>query len=726
MDTSVIDDVGRDIIKTAKIGIILLFVVALILIGLNCLLTWYKWRCLKSHLMYTRQAWMTDPTITHVTTDGAPTVTLTDHNLMILNANSEHPLISRIVNQMSSMLRLSPSQHTNLQWFLNYIFHAPALACFMIGFFGLICVQIQLLAIGPIAAKYQERAAATAADFSNTIAASINESMFNQSAAYAAEVNGRVDAIQTSLNQGVFGWVNGTTSTLNNTINEFYTDVQTAVNTVFGGTILESAANEFLRCFIGSKVDAIENALTFLHDNLKVDMPRVNESVLVLSPASVNEATQPIAAAAIGGGSSDNQGLIGRLVLSYEEALKKERVMFAIFLGLWGVVVLMGLGIVLWHSYGKPATEARKRKRYEAEQRSFEDYPAFGSMDKKSMVDESDAAWASRTNAAPVVQPLLSGEPLKARDGLIAKDHEAQSKMSRMLALGRQAFSKDKPDVPPKDMEEQMPGSWDATHPAGTNHRNTAWFNKMGDRLRRKPSQESGDFWESQPAGAAATRDDPKRLTVESQTLITDAPPPVSRWSTTPPAARSSWRNILVPTKKQPPFPPVPVRPPRSINPNVPLGVVEDPFASHMDVNKPVPHTIPVPLYSGFDSQQQQPHSLAPPPRHPSSRHRRSVSSNAASPWRVTNAMPGEISDGASSNASLRDSFAGSTQTQRPAQPQASGPTNSRYLTTSHGRQSSLVNPFITPFDDEHQVKISRDPDAHLRKSLQTSPYVAI
>lgn len=81
--------------------------------------------------------------------------------------------------------------------------------------------------------------------------------------------------------------------------------------------------------------------------------------------------------------------------------------------------------------------------------------------------------------------------------------------------------------------------------------------------------------------------------------------------------------------------------------------------------------------------------------------------------------MPGEISDGASSNASLRDSAFGPTQTQT----QAHGAPNSRFLTASHGRQSSLVNPFISPFDDEHQVKISRDPDAHLRKSLQTSPF---
>ncbi|KDR75139.1 hypothetical protein GALMADRAFT_69979, partial [Galerina marginata CBS 339.88] len=352
LDTSVIDDIGRDFVKTAKIGAVIIILLALVLVGLNCLLTWYKWRCMKRHLQYTREAWMTDPTMIHTkTSSSTPQITMSDHNLLMLHASTEHPLVTRIANQLSARLRLSPSQHTHMHWFFNYIFHPPALACFLIGFFGLLSVQIQLLAMGPLVAKYQDRAASTVSDFSTRIATSINQSMYNQSSIYANDLNGRVDSIQSTINDGVFGWVNGTTTTLNDTINEFYNDIQGAVSTVFNGTILESPVSEFIKCFIGSKVDAIENALTFLHDNLHVDIPRVNESVLILSPESVNEASQPIAAAAIGGGNGDDQGLIGKLVDSYAASLKKERVMFAIFLALWGFVVLMGLAVIFWHSF---------------------------------------------------------------------------------------------------------------------------------------------------------------------------------------------------------------------------------------------------------------------------------------------------------------------------------------------------------------------------------------
>ena len=44
-------------------------------------------------------------------------------------------------------------------------------------------------------------------------------------------------------------------------------------------------------------------------------------------------------------------------------------------------------------------------------------------------------------------------------------------------------------------------------------------------------------------------------------------------------------------------------------------------------------------------------------------------------------------------------------------------------LTTTHARQSSLVNPFITPFDDEHRVQIDYPTGMGARKSMATNPF---
>ena len=354
--------------KITKIGIILIAILVLVLLVGHSLLEWYKWWCLQRHLGNVRKAWMADPTVVHMGPASEPTMTLSNHNLLILHADSSHPLLTRLAFKIATLLRLSTSQHINLRWFLHYVFHPPALACFLIGFFGILSVQLQLLAIAPLEAKFHDQAAAATVDLSNNIFASLNQSMYNQSALYANDINSHIDTVQSTVNDGLFGWVNGTTSTLNNTVNTFYNDLQDTISTLFNGTFLEQPAQEFIKCIIGSKVTAIEDALTFLQDNLQINIPRVNESVLVLSPDEVDAATQPIAAAAVGNNSDPNGGLVGRLVNTYVQSLKKERIMFAIFLFLWFVVVIMGLAIIFWHSYGRRTGDSRGKQIFQRDQ----------------------------------------------------------------------------------------------------------------------------------------------------------------------------------------------------------------------------------------------------------------------------------------------------------------------------------------------------------------------
>ncbi|TBU33694.1 hypothetical protein BD309DRAFT_859454 [Dichomitus squalens] len=363
MDTSVVDDLGRDMVKVVKIGTVIMIILIVLLIAANCALEWYKWRAMKTHFQRIRDGLVADPDVkTQRGPDGRLMVGMSDHDLMSVEGTMSHPLVMKVVNKFELVFKLRKSKKDKLIWFSHYVFHPPAMACFLIGFFGLLSVELQLLAIGPIQAKFEQQTAASVSDFSGVIATSINASMYNQSAAYATQINTRVDTVQSTINDGLFGWVNSTTTTLNDTINTFYTDVQNVVNSVFNNTPLNEPLQEFLRCFLGSKVDAIEDALTFLHDNLHVDVPRVNDTVLVLSPASVNEAAQPIAQAAVGTGNGDDTGLVGRVVEAYVKSLKQERIMFAIFAGLWLFVVFMALCILFWASYGRPMLMRARRR----------------------------------------------------------------------------------------------------------------------------------------------------------------------------------------------------------------------------------------------------------------------------------------------------------------------------------------------------------------------------
>ncbi|KAI0358490.1 hypothetical protein OH77DRAFT_1435078 [Trametes cingulata] len=755
MDVSVVDDLGRDLVKAVKIGIVIMIILIILLIAANCALEWYKWRVMKQHFQRTREAWTSDPAVHHVaySKSGAPVVDMSDHNLMCLQATSAHPLLMKIANRISALLRLSPSQYIHLQWFFHYVFHPPALACFLIGFFGLLSVELQLLAIGPIAAKYTEQANQSVDNFSNLIATSINASMYNQSAAYANSVNGRVDHVQSTINDGLFGWVNGTTTTLNDTVNAFYTDIQDAVGTVFNGTILESPVQEFIRCFIGSKVDAIEKALTFLHDNLHVDVPRVNDSVLVLSPADVNEATQPIAQAAIGGGNDNSEGLLGRVVTAYANSLRKERLMFGIFMGLWGLVVLMALAIIFWHSYGRDMLEARRRRRWQREQRAGLDSvaalsPGGGSDKGAGDVEKSQVNLPSFTPLPSPARPGLLGSVRNSLRGQPRAQQDDHLKPPHPLSMRKPEFEKSwdsfmdhaaAPSAPPAEPAPKVNGSrklvafgrkamgreqfiGDAEHVSSDAPEqqpeagpSDPWYKRITGMVWRKDSQSLDDGQEQtrgrrrqRPNLSISTDHSSVRregLPIIERTSPSDPAGPSSAWSASPVAPRKlPWVDAVSPTRK-------PTLPPRHNRAaSVPTDVSPNYDSSMTQTQSQAPGAqaaMPIPLHHAFE----QPN---PTPIH-DARH----------------LMPGLP---ARPNAH-----------RKPAKidPDTSTPVT-RLLTTNHARKSSqAVDPFVTPFDDEHRVRggdammspttpvienpfESPRPIAPRRQSSGTNPFVAM
>ena len=717
LDTSSIDNLGNDLLQITKIGTIILIAVLFLLLAGHCMFEWFKWRCLMLHLQFTREAWISDPTTYH-TTSSTPSVALTDHNLLVLQTDAQHPLLTRIANALAARLCFTPVQHIHLRWFLHYIFHPPALACFLIGFFGLLSVQIQLIAIGPLEAQYTAQAAASVQDLSNTIATQMNNSMYNQSAAYANGINTKVETTQSTINNGLFGWVNGTTTTLNSTLNNFYTDVQNLVGTVFNGTILETPTQDFIMCLIGSKVDAIEQALTFLNQNLNVNLPQVNETVLVLSPTDVNEITQPIATAAIGGSSSNSQGLIGSLVATYVDSLKKERLMFAIFMGLWGVVVLMGLAIVFWHSYAKDWVDAYKKRKWQKEQRDgLEGFvmpvreggpvPHVGDTEKGSSIPDP---------------PLRSFTPLP----------EACSPFS--INLFRRSNQPPPPNHPLKSLEPAFEKSWDSFFHEGANNKQpeapglrrvvsrpmklmnfgkkvdeevletsegnrsedkpkSVWFKPVTGLFSKKDSvQPVSEFVVNRPA--SGSRAPPPQLTISVEQASTATPrdfpkiettpspahgEPPSTWSVSPAPPTIPWMKNIPPKKAIPlTIPPPP--PSRSRNANV-----------SMDVSSTPDHgPLAMPLHNAFEERlaSQKPVHLALYPTFlashsdaASSHERHKRSSTVPVPVSVTPPRAGPISRHESTRST------------------------SRLLTNMHAQSpGDPVDPFATPFDDDASI----------------------
>lgn len=338
------DNLAKDIAGVARTGFILILVaIFLVFLGF-ALWTWYQQRTLRQLIERLRNMWFSDAAFA------------TNDQLMSFNSMVEHPFWTRIVLFFSDKFHLTTSGRDALAWWGVYVFHPLPLACLFIGIFGLITVQIQLLALRPLVGHYSNEIHQAIGDLSSKIATSLNETMIAESASYAQAMNAKIIAVETGINQDMFGWVNNTIVPLNTTLATFYSEVQSVVSTLFGKTPLDAPAQEFVRCILGSKIETLERALTFLQEQLVVDLPRMDNNSLVLSPERVSEVTKPISAAAVGSGDNgDDGGLLGKILTRYISSLEKERITFFIFLILWVLFAVIGLGIVAYHLWVIPA-----------------------------------------------------------------------------------------------------------------------------------------------------------------------------------------------------------------------------------------------------------------------------------------------------------------------------------------------------------------------------------
>ena len=165
MDTSVVDDLGRDLVKMVKIGTAILIVLIVLLIAANCWLEWYKWRAMKDHFRRIKDDLRSDPGVTTLEVGNELYARTSNHDLMSIEGTMAHPWVTKII--LFFQRWMNPARRDKIIFFAHYVFHPPALACFLIGVFGLLSVEIQLLAIGPIQHKYEQQASTSVSNLSN-------------------------------------------------------------------------------------------------------------------------------------------------------------------------------------------------------------------------------------------------------------------------------------------------------------------------------------------------------------------------------------------------------------------------------------------------------------------------------------------------------------------------------------------------------------------------------
>ncbi|GAA5821086.1 hypothetical protein JCM11251_001955 [Rhodosporidiobolus azoricus] len=367
LDTSWVDAVGNDLGKFVKLMIGLTILAMALFIGAMALWERYSYRNFLGGVASAREAWLvgllasssststsTPPSLTRSSTTTIAEDTLSTRNLLsFLNASS-HPTLFRHLSRLQSLLRLRTlNSKANTVWFLSYVAHPYAWGFLAFGLLGLVVVQIQIAVLdGPVSSMVHKRAEQGAGEFSSSVTGILNEKMGNVSREWAEKSNERIAALQEKINDDLFGWVNETTVSVNTTINAMYDGITDGLTDVFNGTILADPVLTLVYCLLGSKIDSLSTALTWLHSHLHLTLPLVSPSLLTLSQNRTDELTSSLTDPEA---TYSAPNVAQKMVQAYRKNLEQQRVVFFVAIALWGLVVLMGVVGVVWRN-----REARK------------------------------------------------------------------------------------------------------------------------------------------------------------------------------------------------------------------------------------------------------------------------------------------------------------------------------------------------------------------------------
>lgn len=157
-----------------------------------------------------------------------------------------------------------------IRWAWAYATSVPMLLLLALGLAGLFSCLCQYLLLKAIEDKTPELTKQVG-DFAEKVVTSLD----NASKSWSGGVNSAVGTLDEKINDDIFGWVNGTTTAVNNTLNGFVDQMSKTLNSTFGDTPLHDPIKDVLNCLIGLKIAGIQKGLTWVQDHAHISFPGV-------------------------------------------------------------------------------------------------------------------------------------------------------------------------------------------------------------------------------------------------------------------------------------------------------------------------------------------------------------------------------------------------------------------------------------------------------------------
>jgi hypothetical protein len=231
---------------------------------------------------------------------------------------------------------------TTVRWAVAYATSPPALFVLSLGIAGLFACLCQYILLQAIKKEVPELTNQVSA-FAEKIVTSLN----NASEQWALGTNKAILDTNNKINQDVFGWVNISTTAVNDTLNAFVDGMSKEITEVFGGTPLETPVKEVLNCLLTLKIVGVQKALTWVKDNAHIDFPLMpNDTFSLAAAASLTNSDSDDQFLATPGSKSkdDISAAVNKLTNAFESGIRIEAIISLCIIGLWFLVAIIGFG----------------------------------------------------------------------------------------------------------------------------------------------------------------------------------------------------------------------------------------------------------------------------------------------------------------------------------------------------------------------------------------------
>lgn len=248
----------------------------------------------------------------------------TSNNLRNALVNSRKSNFMFLYRLNRIFTKVSESRKIKILWLINYCTTSFAFNVLLISLAGFFAVALQFIILRILKSlkidKYTDI---------------VNKSLSNDTAAYVKNLNVYFADEESKLNKELFGYIKDTSSSINSTLNTFMSHLNETITVLFNSTPFQKPIETVIYCTIGRKVATIEKGLTWINNNVQINIPTISKELQKEIIDSQNFAINLKLADLI-------KRSLNKIIKFYQNGLWIELYICFGFFGLWILQVIIG------------------------------------------------------------------------------------------------------------------------------------------------------------------------------------------------------------------------------------------------------------------------------------------------------------------------------------------------------------------------------------------------